>query len=155
MRLENWQAVQHLLVCTDEATTVDLEPAIVRLRQEFPNLEMTLLTWAHQTDFDTVAQRFQMHHLNWTEDPDLRLVEALRDRQFDAAIILTAAGRSPYALAYLCYLAGIPIRLGQSCEFGGGVLSSCVAPAIDPLPAIDYQLRLLESAGFPCRNFEF
>lgn len=148
MRLENWQAVQHLLVCTDEATPVELEPAIALLRQEFPRLEMTLLTWAHQTEVGTLAPRYQMHHLNWAEDPDLRLVETLRDRSFDAAVIFTAAGRSPYALAYLCYLAGIPIRLGQSCEFGGGVLSSCVAPPIDPRPAIDHQLHLLESAGF-------
>ncbi|MBW4463225.1 MAG: hypothetical protein KME47_23735 [Nodosilinea sp. WJT8-NPBG4] len=50
----------------------------------------------------------------------------LRQGGFDAAVILTAPGQSPYTLGYLCYLAGIPIRIGQSGEFGGQVLSQCV-----------------------------
>ncbi|NJO04124.1 MAG: glycosyltransferase family 9 protein [Chloroflexaceae bacterium] len=44
----------------------------------------------------------------------------VRQEYFDIALILTGAGRSPYALAYLCYLAGIPVRVGLSAEFGGG-----------------------------------
>ncbi|MBE9111579.1 hypothetical protein IQ273_19420 [Nodosilinea sp. LEGE 07298] len=55
----------------------------------------------------------------------------LRQQQFDAAVILTAPGQSPYTLGYLCYLAGIPIRIGQSCEFGGQVLSHCSPPPDD------------------------
>ncbi|NJL22052.1 MAG: hypothetical protein HC895_16540 [Leptolyngbyaceae cyanobacterium SM1_3_5] len=47
---------------------------------------------------------------------------------FDGAIVLTAPMQSPYPAAYRCYLAGIPIRVGQSIEFGGGVLSHCIEP---------------------------
>ncbi|MBD1874329.1 hypothetical protein H6F75_12615 [Nodosilinea sp. FACHB-131] len=55
----------------------------------------------------------------------------LRQGGFDAAVILTAPGKSPYTLGYLCYLAGIPIRIGQSSEFGGQVLSLCAPPDQD------------------------
>ncbi|MBE9159300.1 hypothetical protein IQ265_21055 [Nodosilinea sp. LEGE 06152] len=57
-----------------------------------------------------------------------RAIAWLRQQQFDAAVIFTAPGQSPYTLGYLCYLAGIPIRIGQSCEFGGQVLSHCSPP---------------------------
>ena len=55
----------------------------------------------------------------------------LRQQQFDAAVILTAPDQSPYTLGYLCYLAGIPIRIGHSHEFGGQVLSHCSPPPDD------------------------
>ncbi|MGB3296545.1 MAG: hypothetical protein WBB01_26465 [Phormidesmis sp.] len=57
-----------------------------------------------------------------------RAIATLHSGRFDAAIIFTAAGQSPYRAAYLCYLAGIPLRISQSCEFGGGVLSHCFVP---------------------------
>lgn len=60
--------------------------------------------------------------VNW-----LGTVDWLRQQRFAAAIILTAPGQSPYTLGYLCYLAGIPIRVGRSREFGGQVLTHCLA----------------------------
>lgn len=60
-----------------------------------------------------------------------RAIAWLRQQQFDAAVIFTAPGQSPYTLGYLCYLAGIPIRIGQSYEFGGQVLSHCSPPPDD------------------------
>lgn len=59
---------------------------------------------------------------NW-----LGAVDWLRQQRFAAALILTAPGQSPYTLGYLCYLAGIPIRIGRSQEFGGQVLTHCLA----------------------------
>lgn len=67
----------------------------------------------------------------------------LRQGGFDAAIMLTAPGQSPYTLGYLCYLAGIPIRIGQSSEFGGQVLSHCVPPDQDD----DALVALLRGSG--------
>lgn len=54
---------------------------------------------------------------------ELALIELLSRSAFDAAVIFTNAQESPYPLAYICYLAGIPIRLGRSQEFGGSLLS--------------------------------
>ncbi|MBD2091736.1 hypothetical protein H6F67_17980 [Microcoleus sp. FACHB-1515] len=63
---------------------------------------------------------------------------------FDAAIVLTAPKQSPYPTAYRCYLAGIPIRVGQSIEFGGGVLSHCIQP-IETDDVTAHHLHLLRS----------
>jgi hypothetical protein len=57
-----------------------------------------------------------------------RAIAWLRQQRCDAAILLTGPGQSPYTLGYLCYLAGIPLRLGTSWEFGGQVLTHCWPP---------------------------
>lgn len=57
----------------------------------------------------------------------LNLVELLKIEQFEIAIVLPDGNRSAYPFAYVCYLAEIPVRVGVSCEFGGGVLSVCEA----------------------------
>ncbi|MCU0547966.1 MAG: hypothetical protein MUC48_01340 [Leptolyngbya sp. Prado105] len=71
------------------------------------------------------------------------LIEILRQRAFQAVLIFTQPHQSCYSLAYLCYLAGIPIRIGQSVEFAGGVLSTWIKPIA--VPAADYHLHLLKS----------
>lgn len=71
-----------------------------------------------------------------------RAIALLKEKEFDAAIIFTAAHQSPYRAAYLCYLAGIPLRIAQSHEFGGGVLSHCFPP-----PADHPHWALLQSIG--------
>jgi len=80
----------------------------------------------HPTPFpdSRLVDRIISHTTTW-QDPseEKELVEKLRQLDFDAAIILTNNDESPYPFAYLAYLAGIPIRIGRSREFGGGVLS--------------------------------
>ncbi|HZG38397.1 MAG TPA: hypothetical protein VEZ50_06905 [Nodosilinea sp.] len=90
------------------------------LQQMFPQADLTLVDPAQaawlmlpQTDAPVDWQK----SLTW-----------LRQQQFDVAVILTRPGQSPYTLGYLCYLAGIPIRIGYSHEFGGQVLSHCSPP---------------------------
>ncbi len=77
-----------------------------------------------------------------------QLVEELKERQFDAAIIFTSFSQSPHGPAYACYLAGIPLRLGESKEFGGGLLTTELRNLPDGLYQGDRGLRLLEGAGF-------
>lgn len=77
------------------------------------------------------------------------LVALLRERQFDAALIFTSFSQTPHVPAYVCYLAGIPLRAGESKEFGGSVLSYELRGATDDLHQVDRNLRLVESLGFP------
>ena len=76
------------------------------------------------------------------------LVETLREGKYDAAIILTSFRQTPHAAGYACYLAGIPSRLGESKEWGGGVLTTEVPPAPDELHQAERNLRLIEHVGF-------
>ena len=80
------------------------------------------------------------------------LVEELRGRGFDAALIFTSFAQSPYPPAYACYLAEIPLRAGQSKEFGGGLLTTWVRPLPDETHQVDRNLHLLEELGFAVRD---
>lgn len=82
----------------------------------------------------------------------LLLAEVEFPSGFEAAIVLTAPRQSPYPVAYRCYLAGIPIRIGQSIEFGGGVLSHCISP-IETDDITAHHLHLLRSIGLVEHTF--
>jgi hypothetical protein len=75
-------------------------------------------------------------------------IDRLRSLHADAALILTSFSQTPFAAAYACYLAGIPIRVGHGALFGGSVLSHPVAgPA--PEHQADRNLHLLGGIGVP------
>jgi hypothetical protein len=76
------------------------------------------------------------------------LIRALSDYQFRAVIIFTEPNQSPYALAYFAYLAKIPIRIGQSCEFGGSLLSHSIKPPTDRVSTTAYHRHLLDAIGW-------
>ncbi len=83
---------------------------------------------------------------------EMRLVELLKQRNFDAAFILTSFSQSPYPPAYACYLAGIPYRIGQSKEFGGGLLTQWIRPLPDRTHQVDRNLHLLEAIDIPTQG---
>ena len=76
------------------------------------------------------------------------LIEVLRKGSYDGVIILTSFKQTPHAAAYACYLAGIPLRLGESKEWGGGVLTDEAPPTPDELHQAERNLCLIEHTGF-------
>ena len=52
------------------------------------------------------------------------MVTALAERRFDAAVIFSSFRQSPLPAAYLCYLAGIPLRLAASIDGPGSLLTT-------------------------------
>lgn len=60
------------------------------------------------------------------------LIERLRSLQFDAAVIFTVFSQNPLPAAFLCYLAGIPLRLAHCRENPYQLLTDWVK---DPEPA--------------------
>lgn len=156
-----WRSVRRLLVVQIGPVPAVLlaAPALRALRAALPGVEMSLLTTeatagaaAVLPEVDEVIATRAIWQWQPGEPPVVpagtrALVEALRERQFDAAILLPDGARSPYPAAYVCYLAGIPIRLGQSQEFGGGLLSPAVKPPAGIGPAADPGLALLAAAG--------
>jgi lipopolysaccharide heptosyltransferase II len=81
---------------------------------------------------------------------DLAMVEELRWRGFDAAVICTVYSQNPLAAAYMCYLAGIPRRLAHCHENPYQLLTDWIS---DPEPAqhirheVKRQLDLVASVG--------
>jgi lipopolysaccharide heptosyltransferase II len=158
----NWEKVRRLLVVRLDniGDVVMLSPALRTLKQALPEAHLTLmaspagsqvaslLPWVDEVM--TYRATWQDASFNMPLDPsrEMELVETLRARQFDAAVIFTSFSQSPYPPAYVCYLAGIPIRLGQSKEFGGSILSQWVRAVPDALHQSERSLHLLEQAGF-------
>lgn len=154
---EDWREVDCVLVIQLDPVDAVL-PALQTLRQALPNTKITLMTAANNHHSLPVDNRLiygtwqditSPQSLNQTQVQEL--TDQIRRHQFDAVVIFNSSFQSPYPLAYLCYLAGVPIRLGQSKEFGGSVLSHWVKSPSDQNP-IDRHLFLLESVGLAPRN---
>jgi lipopolysaccharide heptosyltransferase II len=86
---------------------------------------------------------------------DEAILQRLRDERFDAAAIFTVFSQSALPAAYLCYLAGIPLRLAHCRENPYALLTDWVP---DPEPAsgvrheVQRQLDLVASVGAHTAN---
>ena len=80
------------------------------------------------------------------------LITLLAEQDFDAALIFTSFSQSPHTPAYVCYLAGIPLRAGESNEFGGSTLSTQLQGAPVEMHQVERNLRLVEYLGFVARD---
>lgn len=80
------------------------------------------------------------------------LIDLLAGQEFDAALIFTSFSQTPHVPGYVCYLAGIPLRAGESKEFGGSTLTTELKGAPDELHQAERNLRLVEHLGFVARE---
>lgn len=131
MPLSAWQGVRRLLVACP-GNRIDagmLSPALPYLQQALPESAIALLVSPPDqvTSVPGIDLLLCYPAVSSTDTvPDL--IAAIRPYRFDAAIFFTVPWQSPYPLAYACYLAAIPLRLGQSQEFGGSLLTDWVKP---------------------------
>jgi ADP-heptose:LPS heptosyltransferase len=86
--------------------------------------------------------------LDFNPGREWELIETLKNRQFDAAIIFTSFSQSPHPAGLICALAGIPLLLGESKEVDNGTLTHTVSPAPDEIHQVERNLRLIEAVGF-------
>lgn len=138
-----------------------LSPALRALRRAFPKARITLMVsraGAVAAGLLPEVDEVFVHRALWQdvrgEMPlkparEQELVEEIGRRQFDAAFIFTSFSQSPFPAAYVCYLAGIPLRIAQSREFGGGLLTHGVRPLVDSTHQVDRNLHLLKESGVP------
>lgn len=136
-----------------------LGPALRALKENFPAAQLTLLAspaGAQAASLLPWLDEVRVLRAVWqdasnalTQDParEAALVEELRHAEYDAAFIFTSFSQTPWAPAYACYLAGIPVRVGQSREFGGSLLTHWVKPAEDGLHQAERNLHLLRDCG--------
>jgi lipopolysaccharide heptosyltransferase II len=102
-------------------------PAIRALKQSSPGRQITLMTSSSGAEAGRLAPDVDgvvIYDAPWmkatrshvTPQPDLQLVESLRQGAFDAAVIFTVYSQSALPAAMLCYLADIPRRLAHCRE---------------------------------------
>jgi ADP-heptose:LPS heptosyltransferase len=162
----DWSSVRRVLaIRLDNLGDVLMTgPALRALAGVHPDAHLTLLAspgGAAAAALLPEVDEVMVHRALWQDasgamplDPsaELALVERLAAGRFDAAVVFTSFAQSPHPPAYACYLAGIPVRVGQSKEFAGGVLSCAVAPPPDDLHQAERNIGLLEGAGLPARE---
>ncbi|MGG6268948.1 glycosyltransferase family 9 protein [Leptolyngbya sp. AN03gr2] len=136
---------QKIVVIQPGNNAENLRSGMGQVRSRFPMAQIVLLCAAQLSrvalsirDVNQVLVHCAIDESGLSDVPErlLNLIQLLKVEQFDAAIVLPDENRSPYPFAYACYLAGIPVRLGVSCEFGGGVLSECGASVEDLLERV-------------------
>jgi ADP-heptose:LPS heptosyltransferase len=64
------------------------------------------------------------HKLPQDADREQRMIATIKEREFDGAIIFTSFRQSALPAAYLCYLAGIPLRVAASIDGSGSLLTT-------------------------------
>ncbi len=138
---------------------VMLGPALRALRAAWPRTHLTLcaspagatvaplLPWVDEVHQERVVWQDAGGRMPLDPEREQALVGRWRDGGYDAALIFTSWSQSPWPAAYAAYLAGIPVRVGESKEFGGSLLTH-VAPSLpDRAHQVDRNLHLLDVLG--------
>ncbi len=135
---ERWRTARNiLLVRLDNLGDVLLTtPAFHAVKTSLPEARLTLLASpvgaqvaALEPDIDDVIvyQAPWMdpwHTLPQDDKREQMMISLLKKRQFDGAIIFTSFRQSSLPAAYLCYLAGIPLRVAASIDGPGSLLTT-------------------------------
>ena len=133
-------------------------PVLRTLKENLPSSHITLmaspggskaaplLPWADEVLSWRVLWQ-DLGRLSFDPAREWGMIRTLKEGSYDAAIILTSFNQTPHAAGYACYLAGIPLRLGESKEWGGSVLSDEAPSVPDELHQVERNLRLIEHLG--------
>ena len=164
--MNEWLAAKNILAVRLDniGDVVMLGPAVRAVKETSPQARLTLLaspagstavpllpwiddviTW--RPIWQDVGGRMPFHPARERE-----LINMLAERQFDAALIFTSFSQTPHTPGYACYLAGIPLRAGESKEFGGSTLTTELKGSPDDLHQVERNLRLVEHLGFVARD---
>ena len=135
---ERWRAARNiLLVRLDNLGDVLLTtPAFHAVRTSLPDAHLTLLAspvGAQVAALDPDIDDVIVYQAPWMDpwrtlpqddEREQAMISLLKERQFDGAIIFTSFRQSALPAAYLCYLAGIPLRLAASIDGPGSLLTT-------------------------------
>jgi len=130
---DGWRHVRSVLCVRLDALGDVLmsTPAIRALKESLPGREITLLTSRSGAAVARMVPEIDdvlVYEAPWMKSSgplaalpgraaaDLGMVEELRARRFDAAVIFTVYSQSPLPAALFCHLAGIPRRLAHCRE---------------------------------------
>jgi len=164
--MNEWLAARNILAVRLDniGDVVMLGPALRAVKETSPQARVTLLgtpggstaapllPWID--DVMTWRPIWQDVGGRMAFDPtrERELIDMLAKRNFDAALIFTSFSQTPHTPGYVCYLAGIPLRAGDSNEFGGSTLSTQVQGTPFELHQVERNVRLVEQLGFVAKD---
>src|SRR2546423_10297430 len=164
--MKGWLEARNILAVRLDniGDVIMLGPALRAVKETSPQARLTLFT--------SLAGSSAVPLLPWIDDVitwrpiwqdvdgrmpldparERELIDLLAQRKFDAALIFTSFSQTPHVPGYVCYLAGIPLRAGESKEFGGGILTTELRSAPDELHQVERNLCLVEHLGFVAKD---
>lgn len=147
-----WQQARNILcVRLDYLGDVLMtSPAMRAIRESLPGSRITLLTspsgaaiapYIPEID-DTIVYAPPWLKSSPVREPDyqLEMMQMLRERNFDAAVIFTSFSQNPLPTAMLCHLAKIPLRLAHCHENPYQLLTDWVLD-LEPAQGIRHEVR--------------
>jgi lipopolysaccharide heptosyltransferase II len=152
MNRDKWQAARNILCIRLDylGDVLMCTPAIRALKQSEGGRTITLLSSPpgsavarYIPEVDAVmeyAAPWMKSSATHSPTVDIQLVEILRARRFDAAVIFTTYSQNPLPSALLCYLAGIPLRLAYCHENPYQLLSDWIHDP-EPQETIRHEVR--------------
>lgn len=163
MTILNWNTAKKIL-CIRLDTIGDVimtTPAIHRLKQAQVDRQITLMTSSAGAEIAPLIPCLDdliIYDSPWLKataprmdsTPEYAMIECLRAAQFDAAVIFTVYSQNPLPSAFMCYMAGIPLRLAHCHENPYQLLTDWVK---DPEPdqfirhEVQRQLDLVAQVG--------
>src|SRR5581483_2083019 len=169
MRSNPWLRARNILAIRLDniGDVIMLGPALRAIKENSPQARLTLLTSPAGSDASSLLPWIDatlVWRAVWQDaskgkarmplDPvrEQELIRVLEGFHFDAALIFTSFSQTPHTPAYVCYLAGIPLRAGESLEFGGSVLSHELKGTPVHIHQAERNLRLVEHLGFKVRE---
>jgi lipopolysaccharide heptosyltransferase II len=166
--IDDWQDVQRVLaVRLDNLGDVLVtSPAIHAIKASLPQADVTLLAspvGAQVGRLHPDVADVMVHQAPWMDpwqtlphdsEREQRLIAAVRERQFDAAIIFTSFRQSPLPSAYLCYLADIPLRLAASIDGPGSLLTTRHKHPEHMMHEVERGLDLVGAVGMGTRDLD-
>ncbi|WP_266367604.1 glycosyltransferase family 9 protein [Tellurirhabdus rosea] len=162
-----WEKCPHILCIRPDnmGDVLMTTPAFRALKESLPGRRLTLLTSSAGAaiarmipEIDNVIT-FDVPWVSTQDVPNreavVKLVELLRRRRFQAAVIFNVQSQNPLPAALLCYMAGIPNVLGY-CRENPYYLMSPWVPDPEVLCAtrheVERQLTLVEAVGATTAN---
>jgi ADP-heptose:LPS heptosyltransferase len=158
---KQWSAARRILIVRLDnlGDVLVTTPAIRAVRQALPLARITLLAspvGAQVGRLDPDIDEVMVYEAPWM-DPwhrlpqdsgrEQRAIAQIKDKGFDGAIIFTSFRQSPLPAAYLCYLAGIPLRLAASIDGPGSLLTTRHKHPQHPMHEVERGLDLVGAIG--------
>jgi len=164
--MNEWLAAKNILVIRLDniGDVLMLGPAVRAVKETSPHAHLTLLAspagataapllpWIDDVMVWRPIWQDVGGRMALNPDRERELIASLAERHFDATLIFTSFSQTPHTPAYVCYLAGIPLRAGESNEFGGSTLSTQLQGAPTEMHQVERNLRLVEQLGFVARD---
>lgn len=158
-----WNTAKNIL-CIRLDTIGDVimtTPAMMALKTASPQRHITLMTSSAGAAIAPLMPQLNdliVYDSPWLKatsprqnsEPEFAMIEQLRQRAFDAAVIFTVYSQNPLPSAFLCYMAEIPLRLAHCHENPYQLLTDWIK---DPEPEqlirheVRRQLDLVASVG--------